>query len=102
MSQPLIVTGLPLASMHMTLTRLDLTLLGAGTGALLVTGIAGWLIVRRTMRPLEEVAAVAADVAEMPLASGAVTLAQRVPDARARPAHVRRLDVVAVIAAGDG
>lgn len=80
-----IVTGLPLTPMHMTLTRLDLTLLGAGTAALLVTGIAGWLIVRRTMRPLEEVAAVAADVAEMPLASGAVTLAQRVPAARAHP-----------------
>lgn len=79
-----IVTALPLGPMHSTLTRLDLTLLGASLAAVAITGIAGWLIVRRTMRPLEQVARLATDVAAMPLESGSVTLSERVPPARAQ------------------
>ncbi|MGP9694489.1 ATP-binding protein [Brachybacterium sp. AOP25-B2-12] len=78
-----LVTGLPLAQMHSTLTRLDLTLLGAGLGAMVVTGVAGSLIVRRTMRPLEEVSRLASQVAEMPLSRGAVALDDRIPADRA-------------------
>lgn len=77
-----VVTGLPLGPMHSTLARLDLTLALASLGALLITGIAGSLIVRRTMRPLEEVARIASDVAAMPLDSGTVTLAERAPPER--------------------
>ena len=74
-----VISGLPRGPMHSTLARLDLTLALASLGALLVTGIAGSFIVRRTMRPLEEVARIASDVAAMPLESGTVTLAERAP-----------------------
>lgn len=80
-----VATGLPLAPMRSTLTRLDLTLVVAGLAALLVTAAAGSLIVRRTMRPLEEVSRLASDVAEMPLDRGAVDLAERIPAERAEP-----------------
>lgn len=77
-----VISGLPRGPMQSTLARLDLTLALASLGALLVTGIAGSFIVRRTMRPLEEVARIASDVAAMPLESGTVTLAERAPPER--------------------
>lgn len=80
-----IITGMPLREMHATRTRLDLTLLVAGTAAVLLTGIAGSLIARRTMRPLETVARIASDVAVMPLDTGTVTLSERIPAQSARP-----------------
>jgi two-component system OmpR family sensor kinase len=72
------ITGLPLAALTSTLHRLDLTLLVAGLAATLLTGLAGSLIVRRTLRPLEEVTTVAGKVADMPLAHGDVVLRERV------------------------
>ncbi len=74
-----LVVGLPSGSVDQTLGSLIgwevlLTLLGvaaAGTVALVV--------VRRQLRPLREVAATAHAVAELPLASGAITLDERVP-----------------------
>ncbi|MEE1618899.1 sensor histidine kinase [Brachybacterium sp. J153] len=90
MLQPLddtaaVVTGLPLAENRSTLLRLDLTLLGAGLGALVVTGIGGSLLVRRTLSPLEGVAELASDVARTPLEHGSVRLEQRVPARHAVP-----------------
>jgi two-component system OmpR family sensor kinase len=76
-----LVTGLPLTQVHSTLARLDLTLITAGVLATVLCGIAGSLIVRRTLRPLEEVSAVAGHVADMPLSHGDVALGDRV-DAR--------------------
>lgn len=75
-----IVTGLPSGQMRSTLGRLDLTLVLASLGALAVAGVAGSLIVRRTLRPLEDVARIASDVATMPLETGSVTLSERAPD----------------------
>lgn len=80
-----VITGLPLRPMRTTLTRLDLTLLIASLAALALTGLAGSLIVRRTMRPLEEVARIATDVAQTPLESGSVRLGERVPADAALP-----------------
>lgn len=74
-----IVSGLPRGPMRSTLARLDTALVLASLAALAVTGVIGSLIVRRTMRPLEEVARIASEVAEMPLARGSVTLAERAP-----------------------
>ncbi len=74
-----LVVGLPTEDVDQTLGSLIgwealLTLLGvaaAGTVALVV--------VRRQLRPLREVAATAHAVSELPLASGAITLDERVP-----------------------
>jgi two-component system OmpR family sensor kinase len=48
-------------------------------GALLAAG-GGLLLVRRTLRPLTEVAATARSVAALPLAEGSVDLSERVPE----------------------
>jgi two-component system, OmpR family, sensor kinase len=48
--------------------------------AVLAAGGAATIVVRRQLRPLREVAATAHAVAERPLASGAVDLAERVPE----------------------
>jgi two-component system, OmpR family, sensor kinase len=48
--------------------------------AMVVAGAAGALVVRRQLRPLREVAATAHSVAALPLASGEIELAERVPD----------------------
>ncbi len=75
----LLVTGLPTREVDKTIAALVgyealLTLLGV-----LVAGAAGTLLVRRQLRPLTEVAATARSVAELPLASGAIDLTERVP-----------------------
>ncbi|MBK0332250.1 HAMP domain-containing protein [Brachybacterium sp. MASK1Z-5] len=79
-SGAVIVTGLPLTQVHSTLTRLDITLVTAGLLATALCGVAGSLIVRRTLRPLEEVSAVAGRVADMPLSHGDVALGDRVDE----------------------
>ncbi|MCP2343803.1 sensor histidine kinase [Actinomadura rupiterrae] len=79
-----LVTGLPLRSVEETTRRLELVE-AAVFGAVLVlaaVAAAGW--VRLTLRPLRRVAATASRVAELPLASGAVALPERVPDADPR------------------
>ena len=74
-----IVVGLPTADVDQTLGSLVgwealLSLLGV-TGA----GTAALVVVRRQLRPLREVAATAHAVAELPLATGAIALEERVP-----------------------
>ncbi|GIE86509.1 sensor histidine kinase [Actinoplanes regularis] len=54
-------------------------------GSLLIAGWAGALIIRRTLKPLDRVAATASRVAELRLDRGAVQLAQRVPEADTDP-----------------
>jgi two-component system OmpR family sensor kinase len=53
--------------------------------AIVLSAIIGALLLRRAMRPLSRVAAVASNVARMPLESGAVDLTQRVPEADTNP-----------------
>ncbi|WP_037670647.1 cell wall metabolism sensor histidine kinase WalK [Streptomyces griseus] len=75
-----LVTGLPLEPVQATVHRLELVA-GIVFGiALAVTGVAGALWVRWSLRPLSRVAATATRVSELPLASGEVALPARAPD----------------------
>ena len=76
--------GLPLAEMDLTLHRVELAELIAFLAVLLLAGFAGTGFVRRSLRPLRQVAATATRVTELPLASGSVTLTERVPNANPR------------------
>jgi two-component system OmpR family sensor kinase len=80
-----IVTGLPLADVQSTLMDLAFVEGGVALAGLVVTGLAGAVIVRRCMRPLSRVAATATRVAELPLDRGEVALAVRVPDVDTDP-----------------
>jgi two-component system OmpR family sensor kinase len=80
-----VVTGLPLGDLESTLTDLGLVEAGITLLGLLLTGLAGALIVRRSLRPLTRVAATAARVAELPLDRGEVALSVRVPDVDTDP-----------------
>ncbi|TIC84934.1 HAMP domain-containing histidine kinase [Nocardioides sp. GY 10113] len=75
-----LVVGLPLTDVDAAVTSLvrweaALALLGV-----LVAGTAGTVVVRRQLRPLNEVARTAHAVAELPLASGAIDISERVPE----------------------
>ncbi|NUW45909.1 sensor histidine kinase [Nonomuraea rhodomycinica] len=75
-----LITGLPLHEAEETMHRLQLFEAVLFAAALAVTGVAGAVWVRLALRPLDRVTATARRVAELPLASGEVTLAERVPD----------------------
>jgi two-component system OmpR family sensor kinase len=75
-----LVTGLPLGDVNNTLTKLGVVLGGVALAGLLAAGVAGAVIVRRTLRPLQRVVATAGRVAELPLHQGEVALAVRVPE----------------------
>jgi two-component system OmpR family sensor kinase len=75
-----VVTGLPMRDVESTLAGLAIVEAGVTLSALLLTGLTGAVIVRRTLRPLNRVAATAARVTELPLDRGEVALSVRVPD----------------------
>jgi two-component system, OmpR family, sensor kinase len=79
-----IVTGLPLANVTHTLNQVALAEIAVFLAALLITGVIGTAWVRASLRPLRRVAATATRVTELPLASGEVSLPERVPDADPR------------------
>ncbi len=79
-----IITGLPLRDMESTLREVEVAELIAFSAALLLAGFIGTGFVRLSLRPLRRVAATATRVTELPLASGDVTLTDRVPDANPR------------------
>ncbi|WP_068430797.1 sensor histidine kinase [Piscicoccus intestinalis] len=76
-----IITGLPTARLDESLDRLRELTLGLGVGGLMLLGAGSTWLVRRNLRPLERVAATATRVSTMPLSSGQVQLAERVPAA---------------------
>jgi two-component system OmpR family sensor kinase len=78
------VNGLPLAPVEATLREVEIVEAVVFAAALLLTGVLGTGFVRLSLRPLRRVAATATRVTELPLASGEVTLPQRVPDADPR------------------
>src|SRR5580692_9325492 len=80
----LIVTGLPLANVTHTLQQVALAEIAVFLAALLITGVIGTAWVRASLRPLRRVAATATRVTQLPLASGEVSLPERVPDADPR------------------
>ncbi|MFF3502664.1 sensor histidine kinase [Streptomyces sp. NPDC003247] len=75
-----LITGLPLEPVEATVHRLELVAGIVFGAALTVTGVAGALWVRWSLRPLSRVAETAARVSELPLASGEVALPPRVPE----------------------
>ncbi|MEU5696295.1 HAMP domain-containing sensor histidine kinase [Actinosynnema sp. NPDC020468] len=81
----LLVTGLPLANVDNTVLRMGLILGGVALAGLIAVSLAGAFIVRRTLRPLERVAATATRVAELPLHQGEVALAERVSEQDSNP-----------------
>jgi two-component system, OmpR family, sensor kinase len=74
------VTGLPLAQVDQTMRQVLVIEAVVFAAVLLLTGVLGTGFVRLSLRPLRRVAATAARVTELPLASGEVTLPERVPD----------------------
>jgi two-component system, OmpR family, sensor kinase len=79
-----LITGLPLTSVNNTLRDVAITEIIVFAAALLLTGVLGTGFVRLSLRPLRRVAATATRVTELPLASGEVTLSERVPYADPR------------------
>jgi two-component system OmpR family sensor kinase len=75
-----LITGLPMQAAEATLSRLAVVEVAVFLGALALTGLAGAIWVRLSLRPLRRVAATAGRVTELPLASGEVMLPERVPD----------------------
>jgi two-component system OmpR family sensor kinase len=74
-----IVTGLSMNDVHDTQARLAVIMAVVAGCAVLAGGVVVWLVVRRSMRPLERVAATARQVTTLPLHSGEVDLGIRVP-----------------------
>src|SRR3954454_4998530 len=75
-----LVVGLPTSDLDDTLSSLigwEVILVLLATA---VTGATGSIVVRRQLRPLREVATTAHTVAAMPLATGDIELAERVPE----------------------
>jgi two-component system OmpR family sensor kinase len=79
-----LLTGLPLEAVQATVHRLELVAGIVFGAALTLTGVAGALWVRWSLRPLSRVAATATRVSELPLASGEVALPPRAPESDPR------------------
>ncbi|MEU6737405.1 HAMP domain-containing sensor histidine kinase [Streptomyces physcomitrii] len=79
-----LITGLPLHPVEETVHRLVAIEAGLFAAALVVTGIAGGLWVRVSLRPLRRVGARAFEVANLPLATGEVAMPGPLPDADTR------------------
>jgi two-component system OmpR family sensor kinase len=80
-----LVTGLPLAAKENTLTSLVWTFVFVSLGGLVLIGLAGTVLIRRTMKPLEQLSEVATRVSRLPLDAGEVALAVRVPPSNSNP-----------------
>ena len=78
------ITGLPLQPVDSTLRDVGIAEVAVFSAALVLTGLLGTGFVRLSLRPLRRVAATATRVTQLPLASGEVTLPDRVPDANPR------------------
>lgn len=76
----IIVTGLPMNQADNTLHSLVLWEVGLGLGGVVIAYGVGLALVRRTLRPLREVAQTAADVTALDLGSGSVEQTARVPE----------------------
>lgn len=79
------VIGLPLKDVNETLWRLGFILGGVALAGILVAGAVGAATIRRTMKPLDRLAATATRVSELPLDRGEVALSERVLEADTDP-----------------
>ncbi|GAB2523178.1 sensor histidine kinase [Paramicrobacterium agarici] len=75
-----IIVGLPLYEIEATISELVLVVAIVALGALVLSGVGAYGLVRLTLRPLERVTAAATTVSTMTLDRGDVALAVRVPD----------------------
>ena len=75
-----LVIGLPTDDVETTVESLVALEAVFVLGGLALVGIVGTLVVRRQLAPLREVAATAHRVSELPLASGDIQIAERVPE----------------------
>jgi two-component system, OmpR family, sensor kinase len=80
-----LVTGLPLAAKESTLASLVWTFVVVSLSGLLLIGFVGTVLIRRTMKPLEQLSEVATRVSRLPLDAGEVALAVRVPPSNSNP-----------------
>jgi two-component system OmpR family sensor kinase len=80
-----IITGLPLAPLYAAQRRLAAVETGVSLAVLILAAVLGALLIRRTLRPLECIAATAQQIAQLPLHRGEVTLPARVADGDADP-----------------
>ncbi|GAA1255986.1 HAMP domain-containing sensor histidine kinase [Oryzihumus leptocrescens] len=78
-SSTTLLTGLPVGPQRETVARLSFIVVIATAFGLIAVAAAGSWLVRRNLLPLERVAATATKVSHLPLDSGAVALAERVP-----------------------
>jgi two-component system OmpR family sensor kinase len=74
------IVGLPTEDLDSSVARLEILALLLTLGGVLVAGAIGFVVVRRQLRPLREVAATADRVSELPLAEGDIDLSERVPE----------------------
>lgn len=81
----LLVTGLPTKDVTDTLWSLGFIFGGVAFGGLVLAGAVGAVTIRRTMEPLDRLAATASRVAELPLDRGEVALSERVDDVDTDP-----------------
>ncbi|WP_176786773.1 cell wall metabolism sensor histidine kinase WalK [Microbacterium sp. cf332] len=77
------VAGVPLAEVDDTVTNVVTTITIVTVGGLLLLSAAIAVVIQRSLRPLRVVADTAARVASQPLAQGAVSITERVPDEEA-------------------
>lgn len=80
-----LVVGLSVADVQATVVQLAVLIAVIGLAGVGAAAVAGVLVVRSALRPLERVAATATRVSELPLDRGEVALAVRVPEADADP-----------------
>ncbi|SEG98067.1 two-component system, OmpR family, sensor kinase [Nonomuraea solani] len=81
----LLVTGLPVLGVQTTLTRLVVVEAAVTLAGVAVVAVAATLLVRRAVRPLGRLAATAARVSELPLATGEAVRLARVPEVDTDP-----------------
>ena len=74
------ITGLPLSTLHDTLSKVALAEAAVFGAVLVLAGAGGTLWVRFSLQPLRRVAATASQVADLPLDSDEVELPAGVPD----------------------
>jgi two-component system OmpR family sensor kinase len=81
----MLVSGLPVAGVRSVLSRLVVVEAAVTLAGVALMAAACTLLVRRAVRPLGRLAATAARVSELPLASGDAVLLARVPEVDADP-----------------
>lgn len=83
--QTVVVTGIPLKDMNNTLATLVAVMACGSLAVMVIAGLLGSWIIRRTMRPLERVSAVATGVAQADLESQVLSRADRVQPQDSNP-----------------